>query len=549
MSIKNFDFPGTTLRQEFVEASTGNTPTLAAVIVGSHYKTHRADVTGEAAGWGGVFLDDTNGKVFSDFPENIADVQKIDTSHAKVIVRNALARYAEVTSGVSISGATLTFTSALPEKVKTGDSLIVTIGSTSTVALITAFNSTSKTVTIDISTLTGTVASAEFCRLYDEEIEASPTFGRSDEAIVSVTIAAVTVDIDELSSSSLPVRYGEVFLNCRERDNTYVNQLGSVERSTEVASILGAPCKDNPLAAGVYAAADAANGSTVYFTAVSDDTVSAYEDAMGLLDRYRVYSVVPCTDDSSIAQAVHTANYNLSLDEEIKEYRTTWLSINLSGSETTNAERIAALISKRPVSSYRAQVVFADDILYNGEVMPNYFAAAAAAGMRSYEPCHRPLSNLTYSFFSVKDTHRFTRAQLKELGSNGIWIVGNNADGVPVNMRQITSAMANDLNQDEESIISNADDIAYTLSTIGEKQAGNSNISPLLLDILDSTIKARMDAKLSNESENPYVGPQLLDWRLIALFQDTVNLDWVYATIECTPPKPFNKFKMTLRIV
>ena len=542
MSIKNFDFPGTTLRQEFVEASTGNTPTLAAVIVGRQYITHRADVESEAVGWGETVIDASNGKVFSAYPDGIKNVENIDTANAKVIIRDALVRYVDaVTSGVTLSGATLTFTSSLPAKLAVGDYLIVTISTTATIVKVMSFNATSKTVTIDNTTLTGTVASVEFCRMYSEDIEVSPTLGTS-----SVTIAAVTAAIEDLSSSALPVVYGKVYLSCRESTDAFVNKLGSVERSTEVASILGNPCKDNPLAAGVYAAAAAANGSTVYFTAVSADTQAAYNDAMALLDRYRVYSVVPCTDDTSIAQYVHSANYALSLDEEIKEYRTTWLSINTSVADRETA--VADLIAKRPVSSYRAQVVFADDILFNGEIMPNYFAAAAAAGMRSYEPVHRPLSNLTYNFFSVKDTHHFTRAQLKEIASNGIWIVGNNADGVPVNMRQITSAMANDLNQDEESIISNADEIAYTLSTIGEKQAGNSNISPLLLDILDSAIKSRMNAKLGNGS-NPYVGPQLLDWELLELYQDSVNLDWVYATIVCTPPKPFNKFKMTLRIV
>lgn len=545
MSIKNFDFPGTTLRQEFVEAPTFNTPTLAAVIVGSHYKTHRADVAKEAVGWGKTAIDASNGKVFSSYPEGIQDVSKIDTANAKVIVREALVRYADpVTTGVTLSGATLTFTSALPAKLAVGDYLIVTIGSTATVAPIVAFNATNKTVTIGIDSLSGTVASAEFCRVYPEDLEVDPTLSAS-----SVTIAAVTAEVAELSNSALPVVYGDVYLDCRERDNYYVNKLGSVERVTEVASVLGEPCKANPLAAGVYAAAAAAAGTTVYFTAVADDTKAAYDDAMGLLDRYRLYSVVPCTDNTDIAQAVHAANYALSLDEEIKEYRTTWLSINLSGSETNNSDRIAALIAKRPVSSYRAQVVFADDILFNGEVMPSYFGAAAAAGMRSYEPCHRPLSNLTYSFFSVLDTHKFTRAQLKELGANGIWIIGNNADSVPVNMRQMTSAMANDLNQDEESIIANVDEIAYTLSTIGERQAGNSNITPMLLNMLDTAIKMRMNAKLGNDTGNPYIGPQLLDWNLVALYQDTVNLDWVYATIECTPPKPFNKFKMTLRVI
>lgn len=58
-----------------------------------------------------------------------------------------------------------------------------------------------------------------------------------------------------------------------------------------------------------------------------------------------------------------------------------------------------------------------------------------------------------------------------------------------------------------------------------------------------------MDSKLLNTTGSLYIGPQLVSWQLLEIYQDTVNLDWVYASIECEPPKPFNKFKMTLRVV
>ena len=143
----------------------------------------------------------------------------------------------------------------------------------------------------------------------------------------------------------------------------------------------------------------------------------------------------------------------------------------------TNYELAENAIAKRVVSSYRAQGIWADQISYNGELLGNYAGAAAAAGMRSAEPVHRPLSNLGYTFFSLVEPHGFTKSQLKQIGANGIWIIANNADGVPTNMRQVTTAVANSLNMDEESIVSNADSIALELCRVGENMVGNSNIS------------------------------------------------------------------------
>ena len=219
--------------------------------------------------------------------------------------------------------------------------------------------------------------------------------------------------------------------------------------------------------------------------------------------------------------------------------------------EPTNADYIADLIAKRQARSQseRAQCVWADVARYNGEVLPNYVLAASAAGMRAYEPCQRPLSNLGYDWFTVEEPHGFTKSQLRQLGANGIWIVANNDDGTPINKRQITTAVSNNLNKDEESIIANADTIALDMMQIGRDMVGCSNISPNLIELLGDTIKSRLDRYLLNETGSVYIGPQLLSCELVAIYQDPVNLDRVYAEFEVEPPKPFNKFHMVMRVI
>lgn len=207
------------------------------------------------------------------------------------------------------------------------------------------------------------------------------------------------------------------------------------------------------------------------------------------------------------------------------------------------------IISKRWTQTERACAVWADGALYNGEEIPGFCLAAAAAGMRAYEPCHRPLSNLTYNLFSVAEPHGFSNAQLKLIGAEGIWIIANNNDGVPINKRQMTTAVANNINLDEESIISNVDTIALSMCRIGESYIGNSNINDRTVDLIQLDIQTSMDNFLLDTTGNPLIGPQILEWNLVSIYQDPVNQDHIYANCTITPPKPFNKFALTMRVI
>lgn len=215
----------------------------------------------------------------------------------------------------------------------------------------------------------------------------------------------------------------------------------------------------------------------------------------------------------------------------------------------TNADIIEDVNKRRCTQSERAVCVWADGLQYNGEELPNIFLAAAAAGMRCYEAPHRPLSNLGYNFFTLADTFGMTKNQLKRIGANGIWIIANNQDGTPINMRQVTTAIANNINLDEESVIANADTIALDVCQVGRQYVGNSNISPILLGLLESDLRMHVDAYLIDKSGSPYVGPQLISWEFLDIYQDKVNQDHVYADFTCTPPRPFNKFYIHMRVI
>lgn len=206
------------------------------------------------------------------------------------------------------------------------------------------------------------------------------------------------------------------------------------------------------------------------------------------------------------------------------------------------------IIAHKVTASRRAVAVYADDIIFDGRVCANYIAAACAAGMRAAEPVHRPLSNMPYTSISCMETHGMTASILRTLGSNGIWLIGNNAAGIAINRRQLTTAAADDINFDEQSITTNIDSICKQFKSIGADRVGNSNISPMLLQVLGAELSELL-RYYTTYTPSLQAGPQLLQAQLQDLYQDPVNLDAVYATLSGQPPKPFNRFHITFRFV
>ena len=358
----------------------------------------------------------------------------------------------------------------------------------------------------------------------------------------SATPAAALIELPNDGTYTMAFQYREI--------QTKFSKEKGVTTLADIKDILGAPCLANPLALGVLFAAAAAPGVEVSFMSVEDDTAASFTNAIDIMSKYSdLYSFVPLTSNEINIQACLNMLVEQSEDAESKVRRTLWYGIDPSYGSLTPAELVERVIEKRVTNSYRAQAVFADHVMFNEEEIPNYIVAAAPAGMRSYEPAHRPLSNLTYDFFTVTEASGFTQSQLRRIGSNGIWIIANNADEIPINKKQVTTAVANNLLLDEESIVANADEIALSLCHIGEDLVGCSNISDALIMGLSDSIATTMNKKLINETGSAYIGPQLLNWTLDSIYQDPVQRDHIYAVITCEPPRPFNRFVMTLRIV
>ena len=598
MAIKNFNFPRVTLTQEFTGANVGNQTVLSVACIGRPYYLHRADVESEAATAVDIAYAGSSTSAAA-LPGLVTEVP-IDggTSYVAAVDGSTAFQKLFVDDGefehVPVSGST--YATGLSDEdetvslncgiyVKTGNGQVAaadfgtreaeigdkvaisgsSVSGTGTITNITRSTTAGgyDTIVVDLSGATitgsaGTITSIIF--LVQDDAELLNSDGTASGVSINATNKTyqILADVKGYIGGKLNKLHSGTYdfkVQYRQVNKLYRGKLGSVYNADAVDEILGGACLDNPLALAVKFAALAAPDTIVYFTTpnADADTPSSFKDALDFLDKYdEIYSIVPLTNDPTTIATLLNEVIAKDEDEDSKVRRSLWYGLDATYTESTNWGKVNEIVTTKKAipASRKQQAVWADGISYGGQDnLPNWCAAAAAAGMRSYQPCQRPLSNLGYDFFTVKEPNGFTLSQLKAIASEGIWIIANNADDLPINMRQLTTAASNDLNQDEESIVANVDDIALTLCRVGEERVGCSNITPIMVMALSDDITLKMDQKLINTTGSEYIGPQLISWSLDKIYQDSIHKDRVYAVISCEPPKPFNEFKMTLRII
>ena len=591
MSISNFDFPKVTLRQIFQQEAPGAVRAMGVACVGPVYKYNSPDMTELSD----LSWNTARTTVTAKLPDATFTP---DYTAFKLSVSGGVWSYYKYAAGdATLADNVLTFGASLVNptvqrgrELVSGDYVLLefTVDGSSdfelreveSVGYVTAADGTvdkskgRNKVTLGaydyiakkISTKSSGPAGVSLCFVSDWSGTVTVTANTDRAGYVDIANAQFDkAEADLLDESDSTVNTMLVAMNAEQGGSAYVRyrsgtpltgnkSFGTVSTLADVNEVLGPASTDNPTALACHFAI-AAGGGTVYYKGVASaaDSPVAYTDALEYLDRYNdIYSIVPCTEDEDCIQAC--AAYVTSVSENIdsKMRRTLWYGVSFDGADdATAADVIEQIVGKNYTHSYRAQCVWADGASFDNQSLEghNYALAAAAAGMRAGQPVHRPLSNLGYSFFSVSETHALSRSQMKRIGSNGIWIIANNEDGAPINMRQVTSAAADSLNLDEESIVANADDVALSVARVGSNMVGCSNISPLLLSTLEDTLRTRLDFKTVGR-DGALIGPQLLSWEFVRTpYQDPVNRDHVLAEFSITPPRPFNQFHMTLVVL
>lgn len=561
--IVDYSDPKVTLNQVYRATTAGSTAVLGTCVIGPLYTIRSYKSNGQAL----LLASDedfvaTTGIAAKAIGDLIGADANATIDAVKIFVKDAQIQYYDSSSKAITVGANSTLTIAGQKFSGNAMTTKLTVEVGDKVKYYTADSESKQTVVTETTADSITLAAAIQAGASLTKITiAKVTDVYLDNTAYSITTNTVTVKANpkvtiDLGSGSqtYTVIGGNFYVQYRKLNQTYKNRINVIAASTDaqVEEELGQVCADNPLAMAVACATYAASGRFVYYVTIDSDSLENYLEAFDLIAQNdAIHGVVPCTSDMSILKELKNRIVALTGSQTTAEvipfFKYLYGSVDVPAEVTNKAQTIADIIQKNVLKSERASIVFADGATHNGIEVPNYCVAAAVAGLRSAAYPHAPLSNVVLPGIQVANTHGFTASNMKNLGANGFLRIGQNASGSTVILRQLTSAASNDVNKDEQSIVCDIDSICLNIKNTGARLVGNANISPALIDLLRVQLTNNLDSYMYYT--NQLIGPQLLSASLDKIEQSQVHKDRIYATITGQPPKPFNRFHITFRMV
>lgn len=251
------------------------------------------------------------------------------------------------------------------------------------------------------------------------------------------------------------------------------------------------------------------------------------------------YTVVGTTSET-VAEIYAEGGVTATTDATVKLVK--------ADSVANTVEYVGAIASK--YASRRASVVFCDggtttedDRVVN---VPNRFIAAEIAGISSAVV---PQQSITHTVIQAinKASHmysRYTTAQLDDIAASGVLIVTQDTKGTDCYIRhQLTTEMDKGNLYYEESCTRNLDNISYALADIVNGYIGKANVTTSALRAIKIDITAALNEFTQNSTDD-MVGPSLVDWDTLEVYQDPKFSDRVIINVNLYLPLPLNNIKL-----
>jgi hypothetical protein len=178
--------------------------------------------------------------------------------------------------------------------------------------------------------------------------------------------------------------------------------------------------------------------------------------------------------------------------------------------------------------------------------VPNRFLAAEIAGISSAVV---PQQSITHTVIQGIDKasrmySRYTTAQLDDIAASGVLIVTQDTKGTDCYIRhQLTTEMDKGNLYFEESCTRNLDNISYALADIVNGYIGKANVTTSALRAIKIDITAALDEFTQNSTDD-MVGPSLVDWDSLEVYQDPKFKDRVIINVNLYLPLPLNNIKL-----
>lgn len=211
-------------------------------------------------------------------------------------------------------------------------------------------------------------------------------------------------------------------------------------------------------------------------------------------------------------------------------------------------EYVGAIAHK--YATRRASVVFCDGGTTTEDdrvvEVPNRFLAAEIAGISSAVV---PQQSITHTVIqginkASRMYSRYTTAQLDDIAASGVLIVTQDTKGTDCYIRhQLTTEMDKGNLYYEESCTRNLDNISYALADIVNKYIGKANVTTSALRSIKIDITAAL-TEFTQNSTDDMVGPSLVDWDGLEVYQDPKFKDRIIINVNLYLPLPLNNIKL-----
>lgn len=211
-------------------------------------------------------------------------------------------------------------------------------------------------------------------------------------------------------------------------------------------------------------------------------------------------------------------------------------------------EYVGAIAHK--YSTRRASVVFCDGGTTTEDdrvvEVPNRFLAAEIAGISSAVV---PQQSITHTVIqginkASRMYSRYTNTQLDDIAASGVLIVTQDTKGTDCYIRhQLTTEMDKGNLYYEESCTRNLDNISYALADIVNKYIGKANVTTSALRAIKIDVTTAL-TEFTQDSKDDMVGPSLVDWDNLEIYQDPTFKDRVIINVNLYLPLPLNNIKM-----
>jgi len=198
-------------------------------------------------------------------------------------------------------------------------------------------------------------------------------------------------------------------------------------------------------------------------------------------------------------------------------------------------------------ASFLNRVIPYGSVFIGNNKVPSYFMAAYLAGVRSALAPHQALTRWRVAGFSGANLPKgITNSQLNQIAAAGSFIVAFDAQlGRFVVRHGVTAGDYNDVNNREESIISNVHSIKFALFDVLDPFIGRANVTDEILAIISTRILSLAQV-LTSANAGPFIGGQLLDLDILDIRQSPIAKDTILVDVEVTVPAPVNRIRLTL---